>query len=106
MAVRWVGILVVAPALPLLNLPFGRLVAAYGILLFAISYNVVIRWWMQRRPALFASGYATTVFDSLLNIAMVLVGGGFNSPFSYIIWRACGSSTIGRSMRSSFGRPR
>jgi len=99
MAVRWVGILVVAPALPLLNLPFGRLVAAYGILLFAISYNVVIRWWMQRRPALFASGYATTVFDSLLNIAMVLVGGGFNSPFSYILFTV----TISVAMRYGYG---
>src|SRR6266852_5248912 len=94
-AARWVGILVVGPALPLLNLPLNSLLAAYAILIFAIGYNVGVRWWMQRRPDLFASGYVTTVSDSLLNIAMVLVGGGFNSPFSYILFTV----TISVAMR-------
>ncbi len=98
-AVRWVGILVVGPALPFLNLPLDHLAAAYGILLFATAYNVVVRWWMQRRPDLFASGYATTVCDSALNIAMVSVGGGFSSPFSYILFTV----TISVAMRYGYG---
>src|SRR5579859_3525930 len=98
-AARWFGILVVVPALPLLNLPLNSLVAAYSILVFAVTYNVVVRWWMQRRPDLFASGYVTTVSDSLLTIAMVLVGGGFNSPFSYMLFTV----TISVAMRYGYG---
>src|SRR6266849_6180273 len=98
-AARWVGILVVGPALPFLNLPLDHLAAAYSILLFATAYNVVIRWWMQQRPDLFASGYVTTVCDSVLNIAMVSVGGGFNSPFSYILFTV----TISVAMRYGYG---
>src|SRR6266849_9347783 len=96
---RWVGILVVGPALPFLNLPPDHLAAAYAILLFATAYNVVIRSWMQRRPDLFANGYVTTVCDSVLNIAMVSVGGGFNSPFSYILFTV----TISVAMRYGYG---
>jgi len=96
---RWVGILIVGPALPFLNLPLDHLAAAYAILLFATAYNVIVRWWMQRRPDLFASGYVTTVCDSLLNIAMVSVGGGFNSPFSYILFTV----TISVAMRYGYG---
>src|SRR5712691_5937184 len=98
-AARWVGILVVGPALPFLNLPLDHLAAAYAILLFATAYNVVVRWWMQRRPDLFASGYVTTVCDSVLNIAMVSVGGGFSSPFSYILFTV----TISVAMRYGCG---
>src|SRR6266852_1087753 len=98
-AVRWVGILVVGPALPFLNLPLNHLAGAFAILLFATVYNLVVRSWMQRRPDLFSSGYVTTVCDSLLNIAMVLVGGGFSSPFSYLLFTV----TISVAMRYGFG---
>ena len=96
---RWVGILAIGPALPLMNLPAQRLIAAYTILLFAAAYNVTVRWYLQRRPSLFASGYVTTVADSLLNICMVLVGGGFDSPFSYILF----TQTISVAMRYGYG---
>ena len=91
--------LAVAPALLLMHLPASRLVAAYAILLAAVAYNVVVRWYMQRRPELFASGYITTVADSALNISMVLVGGGFDSPFSYILFTV----TISVAMRYGYG---
>jgi signal transduction histidine kinase len=98
-AARWVGMLAVAPALLLMHLPTSRLVTAYAILLAAVAYNVVVRWYMQRRPALFASGYITTVADSLLNIAMVVAGGGFYTPFSYILFTV----TISVAMRYGYG---
>jgi signal transduction histidine kinase len=98
-ASRWVGILAVGPALPLLNLPPNRVVAAYVILLFGIVYNVVTRWWIQRRPDLFANGYATTVADSVLNIGMVLISGGFGSPFAYVLF----TLTISVAMRYGYG---
>jgi signal transduction histidine kinase len=98
-AARWVGMIFVAPALPLMHLPVERLVAAYAILLFAAAYNVAIRWYMQRRPDLFANGYLTTFADSALNISMVLIGGGFDSPFSYILFTV----TISVAMRYGYG---
>src|SRR6478609_9874650 len=78
-SVRWVGIVSVTPALFVMHLPEERLMAAAGILIFATVYNIAIRAFMQRRPAMFANGYLTTVADSVMNAAMVLVGGGFDS---------------------------
>src|SRR5438067_12701061 len=75
-AVRWVGALAVGPSLPLMHLLANRPVAAYVILFGALIYNATIRSYMQRRPEMFASGYVTTICDSILNISMVLVGGG------------------------------
>jgi len=97
--VRWVGIVAVGPALPLLQLQANRAVAAYAILLFAIVYNATTRHFMTRRPEVFANGYLTTVLDSFLNITMVLVGGGFDSPFSYILFTV----SIAVAMRYGYG---
>ena len=97
--VRWVGIFAVIPALPLMHLPLDRSVAAYAILVGAIGYNVSVRWYMQRRADLFANGYLTTVCDSVLNISMVLIGGGFDSPFGYILFTV----TISVAMRYGYG---
>src|SRR5689334_14825636 len=85
-SVRWLGIVSVSPALFVMHLPQERMIAAATILFFATVYNIAIRSFMQRRPAMFASGYLTTVADSVMNTAMVLVGGGFDSPFSYILF--------------------
>jgi signal transduction histidine kinase len=98
-AVRWVGVLAVGPSLPLMHLPPNRLLIAYTILIFAIGYNLTVRWYMQRKPSWFATGYVTTVCDSLLNISMVLIGGGFDSPFSYILFTV----TISVAMRYGYG---
>jgi signal transduction histidine kinase len=99
MAVRWVGAAAVAPALPLLHLPMDRAVASYAILFSAVIYNAVLRSQMMRRPQWFAPGYVTTVCDSLLNMAMVLVAGGFDSPVSYFLFTV----TISVAMRYSYG---
>jgi signal transduction histidine kinase len=97
--VRWVGVLAVGPALPLMHLPTNRLIASVGILLGAVVYNGIVRWYIKRRPDLFASGYITTVCDSFLNMAMVLVGGGFDSPFSYVLFTVM----ISVAMRYGYG---
>ena len=98
-AARWVGMLAVGPALLVVHLPIERLIAAYGILIFAVGYNMSLRWFMPRRPAMFASGYLTTAADTVLNISMVLVGGGFDSPFSYILF----TGTMSVAMRYGYG---
>lgn len=97
--VRWVGVLAVGPALPLMHLPTNRLIASIAILVGAVIYNSIIRWYIQRRPDVFANGYITTVCDSLLNMAMVLVGGGFDTTFSYVLFTVM----ISVAMRYGYG---
>jgi signal transduction histidine kinase len=96
---RWLGITFVAPALPLLNLSTQRLFAAYAIIAFAASYNLAVRYSLARRPQLFANGYITTIADSMTNVAMVLIGGGFNSPMSYFLFTV----SISVAMRYGYG---
>ena len=97
--VRWLGIVSVGPALLIMHLPIDRLVAAFGILVFATAYNITVRHYMWRKPSLFANGYLTTAADSILNTSMVIVGGGFDSPFSYILFTV----TIAVAMRYGYG---
>jgi len=94
-----VGIVCVAPAVALLHLSPPRFALAYGILVGATAYNVALRWCLPRRPQWFASGYVTTIADSFSSIAMVLVGGGFNTPFSYLLF----TITISVAMRYGYG---
>jgi signal transduction histidine kinase len=96
---RWVGVLAVGPALPLMHLPEDRAAGACAILVGAFAYNATVRWYIQRRPDLFASGYLTTVCDSLLTMVMVLMGGGFNSTFSYALFTVM----ISVAMRYGYG---
>jgi len=98
-AVRWVGMVSVAPVLPLMHLTPGRLVTAYAIIVAALFYNLGVRRYLPSRPSLFANGYLTTIADSFLNIAMVIIGGGFDSPFSYILF----TITISVAMRYGYG---
>jgi signal transduction histidine kinase len=96
---RWVGCLAVGPALPLMHLPTDRLVGSCAILFGAMVYNTIIRWYIQRRPDLFANGSLTTICDSLLSMMLVLVGGGFDSPFSYVLFTVM----ISVAMRYGYG---
>src|SRR4051794_30924250 len=82
-AVRWLGIVSLAPALLLANLGAQRMLAAYLLLALAAAYNAVLRRAILRRPYWLANGYFSTVGDALLDIAMVIVGGGFASPFYF-----------------------
>jgi signal transduction histidine kinase len=83
-AVRWLGIILLAPALALADLPDERMLGVYSVLGIAAAYNLVVQLLLQRRIAVSAIGYLTTLGDTLLNIAIVQVGGGFDTPFSYI----------------------
>ncbi|MBV9119337.1 MAG: GHKL domain-containing protein, partial [Chloroflexi bacterium] len=98
-AVRWLGIVMVGPGLQLTGLPADRLRAAYVVLVVAAIYNLLIQWLMPRHPRLFASGYLTTMGDTVLNIAMVTVGGGFNSPFYFLLFTVA----ISAAMRYGYG---
>jgi signal transduction histidine kinase len=93
-AVRWLGIFLVGPGLQLTGLPADRLRAASIVLVVAAVYNFAVQWLMPRYPRIFASGYLTTLGDTLLNIAMVTVGGGFNSPFYFLLFTVAISAAM------------
>ena len=98
-AVRWLGIAFLAPILPLAHLPFERLLAAYLVLIVASVYNAGLQHLMPRRPQWLANGYISTLGDALLDIAMVIVGGGFDSPFYFILFTV----TLAAAMRYGYG---
>jgi signal transduction histidine kinase len=98
-AVRWLGIACLAPVLLLAHLPFERLVAAYAVLVVATIYNAGLQRGMPRRPQWLANGYLSTLGDGLLDVAMVIVGGGFDSPFYFILFTV----TLAAAMRYGYG---
>lgn len=98
-AVRYLGILCLAPTLPLLSLSAPRLAAAYGLLLVAALYNVAVQLLLRRGSPWLNKGYVTSIGDGLLNIAMVMLGGGFASSFYLILF----TTTIGAAMRYGYG---
>ena len=98
-AVRWLGIVFMAPGLLVAHLAPAQLHGAYGVLLLAALYNLAVQTVLRRRPNLFANGYVTAIGDGLLNIAMINIGGGFNSPFYYLLFTV----TISAAMRYGYG---
>jgi signal transduction histidine kinase len=98
-AVRWLGIASLAPVLLLAHLPLDRLVEAYLVLIVASVYNAGLQMIMPRRPQWLANGYISTLGDALLDIAMVIVGGGFDSPFYFILFTV----TLAAAMRYGYG---
>jgi diguanylate cyclase (GGDEF)-like protein len=98
-AIRWLGILLMLPSVGLLDLSRDRLDAAYAVLAGAAVYNLFIQLTLPRRPALFTSGYLTTIGDALLNVAMVTLGGGFGTPLYFLLYTV----TIASAMRYGYG---
>jgi signal transduction histidine kinase len=98
-ALRWIGLISVAPVLPLVHLSPSRMSAAIAILATATAYNTAVRHFLPRHSNLFANGYLTTIADSFLATAMVLVGGGFDSSFAYILF----TSSISVAIRYGYG---
>src|SRR5437868_6469594 len=98
-AVRWLGIASLAPVLLLAHLPLERLIAAYLVLIVASIYNAGLQQLMPRRPQWLANGYISTIGDALLDIAIIVVGGGFDSPFYFILFTV----TLAAAMRYGYG---
>jgi signal transduction histidine kinase len=97
-AVRWLGIAFVIPAVPF-ALPDERLPLVYAVIAVAAIYNGAIMILLPRRPELVANGYLITLGDGLLDIGMVHFGGGFDSPFYLILYTV----TIAAAMRFGYG---
>ena len=98
-ALRWFGIAIMVPVLLLTQLPPMHRLIAFGILGLAVVYNAAIQVMMPRRPTIFLSGYFTAFGDGLLNLAIINAGGGFDSPFYYLLF----SIAIATAMRYGYG---
>lgn len=96
--IRWLGVIFIIPALPLIAMPHDRLIAGYGVVLAAVVYNLAVEHFITRRPGLLAGGYATTAGDSLLHTAMIVVAGGFDTPLYFALF----TITISVAMRYGY----
>ena len=98
-AVRWLGIVIMTPGIPLAHLSASNSRAAYAVLFFAAVYNLIIQLCIRYRPSVFTNGYVTAIGDTLLTIAMIKIGGGFGTPFYYLLFTV----TIAEAMRYGYG---
>lgn len=98
-AIRWVGILIMAPTLSQLTLTEQQLSGGYIVLGVTAIYNLALQILLAKRSKYFLSGYLTTVCDGLLDIAMIVLANGFDSPFYYILYTV----TVATAMRYSYG---
>ncbi len=98
-ALRWLGIAVLLPTLPLVGLSPDRQTLALGVLLAAGLYNLAVSYAVPRHPALFKRGYVTAIPDAALDVVMILVWGGFDSPFYYVLF----TITLAVAMRYGYG---
>jgi PAS domain S-box-containing protein len=94
-AARWLGVLVVLAALPVLSVSASTRLEMCAVLGAAALYNLVVRSLLRRRPELLRRGYATTAADSVLTIAALLLLGGFDSPYYPLLI----SVTVGAAVR-------
>lgn len=98
-AVRWLGIVIMTPVIPLAHLSDSNSRASYAVLFFAAVYNLIIQLCIRYRPSVFTNGYVTAIGDTLLTIAMIKIGGGFATPFYYLLFTV----TIAEAMRYGYG---
>jgi len=97
--VRWPAILFVALGLPLAQLQSDQLWQAYGVLVFAGLYNTALTVLLRRQHPLLRGGYVSTALDAIMNLAMINIAGGFETPFYFIIYTV----TVAAAMRYGYG---
>ncbi|MBW8012926.1 MAG: hypothetical protein FVQ83_17045, partial [Chloroflexi bacterium] len=92
--IRWFGIVFVSGGLLLANLTPSQFSGAYTILTVAAAYNIILQMILKRQPKALVNGYLTSFADAALSIVMLLVLGGFDSPFYYILYTVTISSVM------------
>ena len=97
--IRWVGIAAVIPALALAHLGPHRALEAGLVLVLAVAYNLAVLLALARGPGLLRGGYATSAADALLSVMMLLLIGGFDSPFNALLFTVA----ISVAMRYGYG---
>jgi signal transduction histidine kinase len=98
-AIRWLGILFLAPLLINLDLSKSQLLGSYAVLIVATIYNLALQFLLARQSGPPVSGYFITLFDGMLNIAIVTVADGFDSPYYFILYTV----VVSAAMRYGYG---
>lgn len=98
-AIRWIAAALFGLTLPLAQLPPERQAAAYGVVLLAGLLNLGYRQLILHRPGAVGSGFITSLGDTGLHVAMIIIGGGFDSPFYFVVF----SLIIAVAMRYGYG---
>lgn len=98
-ALRYIGITFLAPTLPFLQLSPGRLLAAYVVLVCYLTFNFGAQFLVRRHSPWLAHGYVISIGDGLVISSMVLIGGGFTSPFYMILF----PFLVAAAMRFGYG---
>lgn len=97
--VRWIGLIVMTPALLLFELPPSRLIAAYCVLVIAAVYNFQVQRLIMCASSRLRNGYITTIGDGVLSISIIMIGGGFSTSFNYVLY----TTTMAAAMRYGWG---
>ncbi len=98
-AVRFLGVLCIALTAPLLIPSLDRLIMAYVALFVAAFYVTWVQVLIRRHSPLLEHGYVTTIGDAFFCVLFVLIGGGFNTAFYFIVFTA----TVCSAMRFGYG---
>ncbi len=98
-AIRWLGILFVSPALAVAHLDPATQIIAFGVLFGAVVYNLSLQFVMVQHPRWFANGLLTAGCDAALNIGLIMVTGGFGTPLYFMLYTV----TISAAMRYGYG---
>lgn len=98
--IRWIGIAIVVVGFALYHVPEDTLPQVVGILLVAALYNAIIQRQLRRRHFTQLVGVITALGDTFLNVSMLVVlGAGFDSPFSLFLYTVI----ISVAMRFGYG---
>lgn len=84
--IRWPAMILVGLSVGLVGLTQDRQLVVYSILLVSAVYNLLLHVSILRQSVAVARGYVTTLGDGALTLAVLLLAGGFNSPFYYILY--------------------
>jgi diguanylate cyclase (GGDEF)-like protein len=83
---RWLAIVFVATALTVNILPEARATAAYGVLIAAFAYSLVLLHLIRRHSVLVESGRLPTLGDAVLCALMFPILGGFEHPVYPVLY--------------------
>ncbi|HEV7664134.1 MAG TPA: EAL domain-containing protein [Chloroflexota bacterium] len=91
---RWLGIATFSLALATHALPSDETVAAYGVLLVAAAYNLVLLYLLRQPRMTWLLGILPTIGDGLLCAAMLTLVGGFETSYYNVLYAVLVASAM------------
>jgi signal transduction histidine kinase len=96
---RYLACAFLLPTLPLMQLAPWQLWIGYTLVCIAVAYNFGVQVLIRQRSPWLNHGYVTSVGDSLLALSMVLIGGGFDTSFIFLLF----TIALSTGMRFGYG---